>query len=97
MKQKAKEKRLLQIVDILKKENKISTSRLAELLHVSEMTVRRDLDLLQKDHIVERKYGGAILERSLDAYEAGGEIYDLRRARVINVNEKSGSPSMQHR
>lgn len=88
MKQNSREKRLLQIVDILKKENKISTSRLAELLQVSEMTVRRDLDLLQKDHIVERKYGGAILERSLDAYEAGGEIYDLRRARVIHVNEK---------
>ena len=34
---------------------------LSEELSVSEMTIRRDLDLLQKEGLIERVHGGAVL------------------------------------
>lgn len=88
-KKKSKEKRLLQIIDVLKKSETVSTRELSALLNVSEMTVRRDLELLERDHIVDRKHGGAVLKSPSSEYEAEGEVYDLSRARVINVKEKT--------
>ena len=84
----SKENRLLQIVDILKKSNKMTTRELADTLHVSIMTIRRDLEILRKNHIVERKYGSATLESNLNEYKAGDEFYDLRRALITHVKEK---------
>ena len=37
-----------QILEILRKDMTIRGSRLSELLGVSEMTIRRDLDILEK-------------------------------------------------
>ena len=50
---------MVQELDLLKKYQKISVKELAETLRVSEMTVRRDLELLRKNHVLERSYGYA--------------------------------------
>ena len=43
----------------------VSTADLCEILDVSEATVRRDLEWLEKDGIIERTHGGAILSQRL--------------------------------
>ena len=52
------------------------------------MTVRRDLDLLRKNHVLERGHGYATLVKSGYGYAYDGEVYDLRMARIQNINEK---------
>lgn len=84
----AKEKRMLRELELLKKHQRISVKELAETLNVSDMTVRRDLELLRKNHVLERSYGYATLVEGGDGYADDGEIYDLRRARIQNLNEK---------
>jgi DeoR/GlpR family transcriptional regulator of sugar metabolism len=48
------------ILDILQEEFTVRSSRLSELMHVSEMTIRRDLDTLEKQGLIERTHGGAV-------------------------------------
>jgi DeoR family transcriptional regulator, fructose operon transcriptional repressor len=43
----------------------VRSSMLSELLGASEATIRRDLELLEKQGIVERAYGGAILTQRM--------------------------------
>ena len=83
-----KEKRMVQELDLLKKHQKISVKALAAALGVSEMTVRRDLELLRKNHVLERSYGYATLVEGGNGYSYEGENYDLRRARLENFAEK---------
>lgn len=51
------------ILEILKKEFTVRSTRLSHLLEVSEMTIRRDLDLLEHKGLVERTHGGAIFRQ----------------------------------
>jgi len=51
------------ILEILREELIIRGTRLSQLLDVSEMTIRRDLDVLEKQGLVERTHGGAILRQ----------------------------------
>ena len=50
----------------LVKENKVSVARLSELLNVTEVTIRRDLEKLEQKGFLQRTHGGAIL---IDHYE----------------------------
>lgn len=54
------EERLVFILDKLNKENSVSVSELAELLNVSEVTVRKDLASLEEKNLLKRTYGGAL-------------------------------------
>jgi len=51
------------ILEILREELSVRGSRLGELLGVSEMTIRRDLDALERQGVVERTHGGAIFRQ----------------------------------
>ena len=51
------------ILDILREELSVRGSRLGELLGVSEMTIRRDLDILERQGVVERTHGGAVFRQ----------------------------------
>ena len=51
------------ILEILREELSVRGSRLGELLGVSEMTIRRDLDALERQGIVERTHGGAVFRQ----------------------------------
>lgn len=48
------------ILDILREKFTVRSSRLSELMLVSEMTIRRDLDTLEKQGLIERTHGGAV-------------------------------------
>ena len=53
-----------EILDILYEEGKISVSKLAVRLYVTEMTVRRDLAAMEKCGFLKRYHGGAVLMSS---------------------------------
>jgi DeoR/GlpR family transcriptional regulator of sugar metabolism len=55
------------IRDRLEAQNVVSNVELGELLGVSEATVRRDLQWLEKQGILERTHGGAILSQRVKA------------------------------
>jgi DeoR family deoxyribose operon repressor len=55
-----KNDRLNHLIDIIKSKNGASIKELATLLDVSEMTIRRDLTILEKNNIVNNVYGAAI-------------------------------------
>jgi DeoR/GlpR family transcriptional regulator of sugar metabolism len=63
------------ILKLLKDNNSVKVSKLSRGLFVSEATVRRDLEKLEKRGYLRRTYGGAMRIESLDS-----EIpLDLRR------------------
>jgi len=49
-----------EIVDILREQDQLGVGSLAERFGVSQMTIRRDLDLLQSQGVVLRTHGGGI-------------------------------------
>ncbi len=51
------------VLDLLKGELTVRSSRLSNLLGVSEMTIRRDLDTLEMQGLVERTHGGALFKQ----------------------------------
>jgi DeoR family transcriptional regulator of aga operon len=69
-----------QILDLLSREGSVSVSRLAELLKVSEVTLRKDLNSLEQQRKLYRTHGSAIL--------ANPYIGD----RHVNEKEKHNAP-----
>jgi len=53
-----------QILEILLKEKKSTVKQLAKILFVSEPSVRRDLQSLEKQNLIKRIHGGAVLEET---------------------------------
>lgn len=53
--------RRLYIQQAITKEGIVRVSRLSEILGVSQITIRRDLELLEEEGLLERTHGGAIL------------------------------------
>jgi DeoR family transcriptional regulator, fructose operon transcriptional repressor len=51
------------ILEIIKAEFTVRSAQLSELLNVSEMTIRRDLDALERSGMVERTHGGAVFRQ----------------------------------
>lgn len=55
--------RFRQIRELLEKTPTLRIGQLAELLYVSEATVRRDVDAMEKDGLLKRVYGGVTLNK----------------------------------
>jgi DeoR family fructose operon transcriptional repressor len=53
------------ILEILAEQRGVRVSALSELLGVSEMTIRRDLERLESDGLLSRTHGGAILRQHI--------------------------------
>ncbi len=51
-----------QILKILLKKKKVTVSELAQELYISEPSIRRDLSELEREKLIRRVHGGAILE-----------------------------------
>lgn len=49
------------ILDKLQKEKRVVVSELSQLYNVSEETIRRDLDKLEKEGLATKSYGGAVI------------------------------------
>lgn len=58
-----KEKRQMQIDELLRRDGEVTIGQLSRMFGVAEMTIRRDLDTLSKQSGVMRTYGGAVLEQ----------------------------------
>ena len=63
------EKRRLEIKKIIAENNSISVISLAKLFNISEITVRRDLQKLEKDGFLDKVHGGAIAKRFKTEYD----------------------------
>ncbi|HEX7626709.1 MAG TPA: DeoR/GlpR family DNA-binding transcription regulator [Gaiellaceae bacterium] len=69
------------IVDEIRRQGAVRVSELTELLDVSEMTVRRDLDALAAAGLLEKVHGGATRRGGLSAEEPGFEAKSHRQLR----------------
>ena len=62
------------IIRLLLENHFVKMSDLAERFHISQLTVRRDLDVLQDQRILRRVYGGAILIADPTELQADGIV-----------------------
>ena len=79
-------KRIRNIANLLNRKAELTVKDIAGMLHVSGMTVRRDLDELEKQRIIRRTHGGAVL---LDPSSNVGDPYILGEQTAKNVRQKS--------
>lgn len=61
-------KRQTKILELLTQNKKIEVTKLSELLGVSQVTIRKDLDALSESGMLIREHGYATLNKS-DEYE----------------------------
>jgi len=54
------------IMETVKRDKAVNVSLLAKQFFVNEATIRRDLNLLEKKGMIQRKYGGAVLVDALE-------------------------------
>ncbi|MEM1485838.1 DeoR/GlpR family DNA-binding transcription regulator [Oscillospiraceae bacterium PP1C4] len=55
-----REKRLMQIMDLIKRDGQVEISNLCRMFNVTDMTIRRDLDNLARENNIIRTHGGAM-------------------------------------
>lgn len=84
---KKKVERMNQLIEILQKQKNVSIKELAKLLHVSEMTIRRDLEVLRDRGIILNVHGVAIYNPN-NTYEKDDDSYSLAAATTAHVKEK---------
>ena len=71
------------ILEILREEFTIRGVRLSEMLGVSEMTIRRDFDILEQKGLVERTHGGAVFRQERIANK-----FHYRNSKEENLDQK---------
>jgi DeoR family myo-inositol catabolism operon transcriptional repressor len=87
-----KHKRLNAIVDYLKTHNQATIRELAERFEVSEITIRRDLTILDENGVINKVYGGAVY--NFDKIHQKLEIpISKRQAENISAKQKIGELS----
>lgn len=75
------------IINILKEKNGATVKELALTLGVSEMTIRRDLEILKCNNIINNVYGAAIYNPS-NNIEKLESFYNIENELVKHENEK---------
>lgn len=83
--------RLQRIKQILYEQKHIDVPTLKDLLNVSEVTVRRDLEKLEKEGFLTKSYGGAVLNQEVEVEENNDELGD----RYIKEKKLIGSIAAQ--
>jgi len=85
--------RSVKILDILAKDNSVKVTLLADLLNVSQVTLRKDLDYLERLGIVCRSHGYASLDGADDTGKRMAFYYSVKRkiaktaAQIVDINE----------
>ncbi len=78
-----------EILNILDKKHRVSTQNLAVTLDTSEMTVRRDLALLERAGLLKRYHGGALISDEYTHYPLNMRIHvNEKEKRDLAVNAK---------
>lgn len=75
------------IIEILKEKNGASVKELASMLDVSEMTIRRDLNVLKSNNIVKNVYGATIYN-PLNNIKKLSNPYNITEEIIKNESEK---------
>lgn len=78
------------ILEHVRREGGVRVSALTDLLGVSDMTVRRDLDVLARKGLIEKVHGGATLTSSTD--EPG---FEAKSSRELGEKEAIGRAAAQ--
>lgn len=81
-----------EIIEILKNRNHVTVRYLAQALHVSEPTIRRDLVALEQDHRIKRTFGGAVLS-DMTTQEIP---LQLRESQSIEAKELIAQQALQY-
>lgn len=81
-----------EILEILKLRNHVTVHYLAEQLHVSEPTIRRDLSVLEKNKRIRRTFGGAAIH-DLTTDEVPLE---LRQTQSLQAKEQIARQALQY-
>lgn len=72
-------KRQSQILDLLAKNKKMEVTKLSELLSVSQVTIRKDLVILENSGIIVREHGYARLNESDDINNRLARHYEIKQ------------------
>lgn len=83
-----KDGRVVKILELLKLNQTMTVKDLAQHFGVSNMTIRRDLELLKKTNELERSYGRATLQKGRETNTCTAEPYDIRFEQIKNVEAK---------
>ncbi len=81
-----RKKRIQNIGNLLNQKVELSVKEIAGMLQVSDMTVRRDLDVLEQQGKIRRTHGGAVL---LDPSTSVRDPYILGEQTTMNAREKN--------
>ncbi|MGM0123937.1 hypothetical protein IGI37_001311 [Enterococcus sp. AZ194] len=76
-----------EIISIVSKNKKMEVNELAELLKVSQVTIRKDLDKLEARGILHRQHGFALIRNQDDINYRLAYNYDLKRKIAIKASE----------
>ncbi|MCG2587452.1 MAG: DeoR family transcriptional regulator [Bacteroidetes bacterium] len=77
------------IIQIIQKNGKVRVDALSEKFDVSSVTIRNDLDFLEKKGIVHRTHGGALLRKSVYEDPSLEEKQQLYRKEKQRIGEKA--------
>ncbi len=79
--------RLAQIGELVDERSFVSVRDLSEIFQVSEMTIRRDLDLLNAQKRIQRTYGGAVSLNNKTPADEGAEFQPGKSTEVLLVDQ----------
>lgn len=85
-----KERRYKEIVRILSKEGKASIRKLSEMLETSSMTIRRDLDILEQNGVINRYHGGATLCQDCPVTENYKYLFESEMGQNATLKQSVG-------
>lgn len=75
------------IIKIVNQYHKIEVSRLSELLEVSQVTIRKDLDYLEEEGLLTREHGYALIKNANDINTRLTINYDIKLKIAIKAAE----------
>lgn len=79
------------IQELLRERRVVRVSSLSELLGVSEVTIRRDLEALERRGLLERTHGGAVLTQRMRAEPAYGEAISTNPEEKRRIGEAAAA------
>lgn len=84
----ARQDRLNRIVSLVDESGFLSVAEMSETLSVSEMTIRRDLELLACENRVLRTYGGAASLRTRTVFDAATVETEMNEEHLLPLGER---------
>ncbi len=76
-----------EIISIVSQKKKIEVNELSELLNVSKVTIRKDLDKLESRGLLHRQHGFALLNNMDDINYRLAQNYDLKRKIALEASK----------